>query len=176
MWALANRYTGRVGYKLGVKESGLEADPAAIDCSGWVAFLLSAGMGAANRAMDREVFGGGDVAAVHTWSDHIIEELERRSGWILEGDRITLDTLPPYATVGLRQGGGDWAENHPRPRGITHVVQVVRRPGDGVPFVSEAQAWSEPYGLRLMSLARWLDVTQMYLKSGEAWAVDAFTE
>jgi hypothetical protein len=28
----------------------------------------------------------------------------------------------------------------------------------------------------LMSLARWLDVTQMYLKSGEAWAVDAFTE
>jgi hypothetical protein len=68
----------------------------------------------------------------------MIEELERRSGRILEGDEITLDTLPPYATVGLRQGGGLWAKNHPRPRGIKHIVQVVRRLDDGAPFVSSA--------------------------------------
>jgi hypothetical protein len=176
MWALVDRYTGRVGYKGGVKASGLDADPPVIDCSGWVALLLSAGMEAANRAADSGLFSSHDVAAVDTWSDRIIEELERRFGCILEGDRISLDTLPPCATVGLRQGGGAWAKNHPRPRGITHVVQVVRRPDDGAPFVSEAQGLAEPRGLRLMPLADWLDVTQAYLKHGEAWAVDAFAE
>jgi hypothetical protein len=133
-------------------------------------------MEAANRAVAVELFGSDDVAAVHTWSDRMIENLERRSGWVLEGDRITLGTLSPFATIGLRQGGGAWATNHPRPRGITHVVQLVRRPDDGAPFVSEAQGWSKPYGLRLMPLAIWLDVTQAYLKRGEAWAVDAFAE
>jgi hypothetical protein len=176
MWALIDRHAGRVGYKGGVKASGLNADPPVIDCSGWVALLLSAGMEAANRAADRALFSRGDVEAVGTWSDRMIEELERRSGCILEGDRISLDTLPPFGTIGLRQGGGAWAKNHPRPRGITHVVQVVRRPDDGALFVSEAQGWAEPRGLRLMPLANWLDVTQAYLKRGEAWAVDAFAE
>jgi hypothetical protein len=176
MWALVDRHTGRVGYKRGVKASGLDEDPAVIDCSGWVALLLSIGMADANRAADRELFSSDDMAAVDTWSDRMIEELERRAGGILEGDRISPDALPPYATIGLRQGGGAWANNHPRPRGITHVVQVVRRPGDGAPFVSEAQGWAEPFGLRLTPLADWLEVTQAYLKRGEAWAVDAFAE
>lgn len=176
MWALVNRHTGRVGYKGGTKAAGLDADPPVIDCSGWAALLLSAGMEAANRAAAIELFASDDVAAVHTWSDRMIEELERRSGWILQGDEITFDMLPSYATIGLQQGGGAWAKNHPRPRGITHVVQVVRRHDDGAPFVSEAQGWSEPHGLRLMPLAAWLDVTQAYIKCGEAWAVDAFAQ
>ncbi len=176
MWGLVDRHTGRVGYKGGVKAIGLAADPPVIDCSGWVALLLSTGMEAANRASGRTPFTDHDVAAVDTWSDRLIEELAQRSGYILEGDRISLDTLPPYATIGLRQGGGAWAKNHPRPRGITHVVQIVRRPEDGAPFVSEAQGWSEPRGLRLMSLPAWLDVTRAYLKRGEAWAVNAFVE
>jgi hypothetical protein len=176
MWSLVDRHTGRVGYGRGIKASGLDADPPVIDCSGWVALLLSAGMQAANRATDRARFTSHDVAAVDTWSDRIIAELEQRSGYILEGDRINLDTLPRYATVGLRQGGGAWASNHPRPRGITHVVQIVRRPDDGAPYVSEAQGWSEPLGLRLMPLGDWLNLTQAYLKPGEAWAVNAFAE
>lgn len=117
MWTLVDRYTGRVGYRGGVKASGLEADAPVIDCSGWVALLLSAGMEAANRAANSALFSSYDVLAIDTWSDRIIEELERQSGFILEGDRISLDSLPPYATVGLRQGGGAWANNHPRPRG-----------------------------------------------------------
>ncbi len=104
----------------------------------------------------------------------MIEVLGCRSGAILEGDRIDLDTLSPYATIGLQQGGGAWSANHPRPRGITHVVQVVRSPGSDAPFVSEAQGWAEPRGLRLMPLADWLHLTQPYLKVGKAWAVDAF--
>ena len=176
MWTLVDRYTGRVGYRGGAKASGLNAAPPVIDCSGWVTLLLSAGMDAANRAVDRRLFRNDDIAAIGTWSDRIIEQLERRTGWILEGDRVSLDTLPLYATIGLRQGGGDWAKNRPRPRGITHIVQVVRRPGDGAPFVSEAQGWAEPRGLRLMPMADWLDVTRAHLKRGEAWAVDAFAE
>jgi hypothetical protein len=176
MWALANRYTGRVGYKGGIKAAGLDADPPVIDCSGWAALLLSTGMEAANRAAATDLFSSDDITVVHTWSDRMIEQLERRSGWILEGDKIALATLPPYATIGLRQGGGACAENHPRPRGITHVVQIIRRPDDGAPFVSEAQGWSAPRGLRLMPLSAWLDVTHVYLKHGEAWAVNAFAK
>jgi hypothetical protein len=106
MWALAGRYTGRVGYKRGGKKSGLKSDTPVIDCSGWAALLLSAGMEAANRAAAGELFSSSDVAAINTWSDRMIEELERRSGWILEGNGIVLGALPPYATIGLRQGGG----------------------------------------------------------------------
>jgi len=175
MWSLVERYTGRVGYRGGVKEEeGLRLDPPAIDCSGWAAFLLSAGMEAANRVGTAELFGPDQIAAVQTWSDRMIEEIERRSNWILEGDTIASDTLPLFATIGLRQGGGAWAMNHPRPRGITHVVQVVRRVGDGAPFVSEAQGWADPFGLRLTPLDAWLDRTRSYLKRGEAWAVNAF--
>jgi hypothetical protein len=176
MWQLVERYTGHVGYKGGVKAEGLMADPPVIDCSGWVSLLLSTAMTTVNDSSGQEVFSGDDVAAVSTWSDRIIEAIETRTGTVLQGNRITLAELPRYATIGLRQGGGAWAQNHPRPRGITHIVQIVRRPGDGAPFVSEAQGLAEPYGLRLLPLSDWCDVTQAYLIDGESWAVDPFAK
>jgi hypothetical protein len=175
MWALVERYTGRVAYKGGVKVEGLDADPAVIDCSGWTALLLSAGMSAANRAALRPHFSDEDIAAVHTWSDRMIEILERRSGFILTGDQITVDALPTFATIGLQQGGGAWANNHPRTRGITHVVQIVRHPFDGARYVSEAQGMSQPFGLRLMPLAQWIERTGDCLRRDMAWAVNAFS-
>lgn len=176
MWQLVERYTGHVGYKGGVKTEGLMANPPVIDCSGWVSLLLSTAMTSVNDSSGRELFSGDDVAAVSTWSDRIIEAIETRTGTVLQGNRITLAELPRYATIGLRQGGGAWAQNHPRPRGITHIVQIVRRPGDGAPFVSEAQGLAEPYGLRLLPLSDWFDVTQAYLIVGESWAVNPFAK
>lgn len=118
-----------------------------------VALLLKAGMAAANREAGSTLFKDADAAAFHTWSDRMIENLERRCGFVLSGEQITVGTLPPYATMGLQQGGGAWAKNHPRPRGITHIVQVVHRPGDRAPFVSEAQGdatavWAPPVASR----------------------------
>lgn len=175
MWALVERYTGQVGYKRGTKASGLNDHPPVIDCSGWTALLLSAGMAAANRNARRPLFSGADMAAVHSWSDRIIENLERRSGFVLSGDQIAVAELPPYATIGLQQGGGAWAKNHPRPRGITHVVQIVHRPGDHAPFVSEAQGMEQPYGIRLLPLAEWIEQSRDSLHVDKAWAVDTFT-
>jgi hypothetical protein len=152
MWDLVERHTGHVGYKGGAKADKLQATPPVVDCSGWTALLLATGMQAANTVAGIGMFNTGDLAAVHTWSDYMIEVLGSWSGTILEGDHISFDTLPPYATIRLQQGGGTWAVNHPRPRGITHVVQIVRHPSSDVPFVSEAQGWAEPYGLRLLSL------------------------
>lgn len=174
IWELVHRYTGKVGYRGGVKAEGLALQPPVIDCSGWAALLLSTAMTAINGASDREMFNVDERTAVCTWSDRMIEVIEARTGSILEGDKITVDSLPRYATIGLRQGGGAWAANHPRPRGITHVVQVVRRPDDDAPFVSESQGWAEPRGLRLLPLAEWLDVSRAWLTSGESWAVDPF--
>lgn len=166
MWALAERFTGQVGYKGGIKASGLSADPPVIDCSGWTALLLSTGMAAANREAGRSLFSEADLTALHTWSDRLIENLEQRSRSILLGDQITVAGLPAYATIGLQQGGGAWAKNHPRPRGITHVVQVLHRPEDHAPYVSEAQGMSQPHGLRLLPIAEWIERTGDYLKPG----------
>lgn len=174
MWALVERYTGRVGYKGGTKASGLDDDPPVIDCSGWTALLLSVDMAAANREAARCLFSDVDMAAVHTWSDRLIENLKRRSGFILTGDQITVDAVASYSTIGLQQGGGAWAENHPRPRGITHIVQIVHRPGDHAPYVSEAQGMIQPYGLRLLPLAEWVERSRDDLKPGVAWAVNPF--
>ena len=173
MWKLVERYTGRVGYRGGVKAEGLLAVPPVIDCSGWVSLLLSTGMIAVNDS-GQEKFTNNDVAKVFSWSDRIIQEIEAWTGSILEGNQIAPELLPRFATIGLRQGGGDWAKNHPRPRGITHIVQIVGRPTDGALYVSEAQGWAEPNGLRLLPLTDWLDITSEYLTAGSSWAVDAF--
>jgi hypothetical protein len=173
MWKLVERYTGNVGYRGGVKAEGLAAIPPVIDCSGWVSLLLSTGMKAINDC-GQEKFSAKDITTVFSWSDRIIQEIEVRTGAILEGNQIAPEVLPRFATVGLRQGGGDWAKNHPRPRGITHIVQIVGRPSDGAPFVSESQGWAEPTGLRLLPLTDWVDMTSEYLKAGESWGVDAF--
>lgn len=174
MWQLVERYTGKIGYKGGVKVEGLGRTPPVIDCSGWTSLLLSTAMKAANGTAGRDEFGSEDIRAIHTWSDRLIQEIETRWGRIIEGDRITGEALPRYATIRLRQGGGAWATNHPRPRSITHVVQIVRRPGDDAPFVTESQGWAQPFGLRLLPLSDWLNITESYLRVGEAWAVDAF--
>lgn len=174
MWALVERHTGHVGYKQGTKASGLDRNPPVIDCSGWTGLLLSTGMAAANRDAGVCIFSAADMEAVQTWSDRLIENLERRTGFILNGDQITVESLPLFATIGLQLGGGAWATNHPRPRGITHVVQIVHRSGDRAPYVSEAQGMSEPHGLRLLPLAEWIERTRADLKHGVAWAANPF--
>jgi hypothetical protein len=173
MWQLVQRYTGRVGYRRGVKSEGLSARAPVIDCSGWTALLLSHALQAQNEAARRTLFAAGDIAALHTWSDRIVDEIGQRTGFMLQGPAITAGALPRCATIGLKIGNPAWAINHPRPRGITHIVQVVRRPDDDAPFVSESFDGSVA-GIRLTPLAQWLARAQPALGASEAWAVDAF--
>ncbi|WP_233836078.1 hypothetical protein [Paraburkholderia sp. ZP32-5] len=174
MWQLVQRHTGRVGYRRGVKAEGLSATPAVIDCSGWVALLLNDAMQAENEAASRPLFRADDIRALHTWSDRIIEAIETRTAFVLAGPQIATHNLPRCATLGLKMGEPAWANNHPRPRGITHIVQVVRRPEDDAPFVSESFGGSAAPGIGLTPLAEWLARMQPYLCSGAMWAVDPF--
>lgn len=174
MWTLVEKYTGRVGYQGAIKAEGLSFANPVIDCSGWAALLITSAMDAVNEVTQREIFNADERASIRTWSDRMIDVIQTRSGLILGGDEITVQSLPRFALIGLRQGGGAWAANHPRPRGITHVVQVTRRPDDGAAFVSESQGWAEPYGLRLLPLAAWIELSRPWLRDGEAWAVDPF--
>ncbi|HEY4352278.1 MAG TPA: hypothetical protein VGN31_13690, partial [Paraburkholderia sp.] len=137
------------------------------------ALLLSRALQAENDAAARTVFAAADIEALHTWSDRIIQVIERRTGFILQGTGITADALPRCATIGLKIGNPAWAVNHPRPRGITHIVQVVRRPDDDAPFVSESYGGSVA-GIRLTPLAEWLASAESAICAGEVWAVDAF--
>ena len=104
MWRLVQLYTGRVGYQRGVKSEGLSADPPVIDCSGWTRLLLTQAMRAENEAAGRAVFGAEDVEALQAWSDRIIQEIETRTGFVLEGREITALSLPRCATIGLKMG------------------------------------------------------------------------
>jgi hypothetical protein len=179
MWRLVQRYTGRVGYRRGVKSEGLLANPPVIDCSGWTALLLTQALQAENEAASRGapphmVFAADDIEALHVWSDRIIHEIERRTGFILQGAEVTAHTLPRCATVGLKMGDPAWAINHPRPRGITHIVQIVHRPEDDAPFVSEAFGGSVAAGISLTPLAEWLARSQPHILANEVWAVDPF--
>jgi hypothetical protein len=173
MWRLVQRHTGRVGYRRGTKSEGLSEDPPVIDCSGWTALLLTEAMRAENEAAGRAVFGADAIEAMRAWSDRIILEIETRTGFILEGPEIDAASLPRCATIGLRMGEPAWAANYPRPRGITHIVQVVRRPEDDAAFVSEAIGLA-PSGIRLTGLSDWLASWQPSIQAGEAWAVDPF--
>jgi hypothetical protein len=174
MWQLVQLYTGRVGYKRGAKSEGLSMTPPVIDCSGWTGLLLMRAMRAENEVAGRAIFAVDDVQALQSWSDRIIHELEARTGFILEGRDITAHNLPRCATIGLKIGEPAWANNHPRPRSITHIVQVVRRPEDDAPFVSESFGGSVPPGISLTPLSEWLFHAEPRLDADEIWAVDPF--
>jgi len=174
MWDLVQRHTGRVGYQRGVKAKGLSAGVPVIDCSGWVSVLLTNAMRAENLAAGRTVFNADDIKALQGWSDRIIQEIETRTGFVLEGKEISVLSLPRCATIGLKMGAPEWASNYPRPRGITHIVQIVRRPEDDVPFVSESFGGSIPPGVNLTSLDKWLALSEPHRLAGEMWAVDPF--
>ena len=174
MWQLVQRYTGRVSYERGVKSEGLERTPPVIDCSGWAGLLLTRAMQAENEAAGRAVFGSDHIRAVESWSDRIVLEIEQQTGFILEGPEITAASLPRCATIGLKTGEPAWATNHPRPRGITHVVQIVRHPEDDAALVSESIGRADSPGIRLTPLTEWLAQAQPQLLAREVWAVDPF--
>src|SRR5215218_3569550 len=174
MWRLVQRYTGRVGYGRAVKDEGLEACPPVIDCSGWVGFLLRRAMQVANAAAGRTVVALDDVAALQGWSEKIITEIERRTGFVISGAALRGRELPRCATVGLKLGEPAGMANHPRPRGITHIAQVIRRPEDDAPFVSESIGSAVSPGIRLMPLMDWLALMQPRVRADEFWIVDPF--
>ena len=101
-------------------------------------------------------------------------EIENRTGFILNGPEITTVSLPRCATIGLKLGAPPGMANHPRPRGITHIAQVVRRPEDDAPFVSESIGSAVPPGIRLMPLSDWLTLMQSRVQADDLWAVDPF--
>ena len=174
MWQLVQQFTGHVGYQRGVKSEGLTMPPPVIDCSGWTGWLLTRAMQAENDMAGRTIFSADDIRATQSWSDRIIEEIATRTGFILQGRGITANNLPRCATMGLKMGKPEWAKNHPRSRGISHVVQIVRSPQDDAAFVSESFGSPVSPGIRLTPLDQWLADAQPRLDAAEVWAVDAF--
>lgn len=174
MWRLAQRYTGRVSYRRGVKAEGLSMTPPVIDCSGWVSVLLTQAMRAENESAGRTIFDEQDLQSLLSWSDRIIHEIEVRTRFILAGQDIEKLALPRFATIGLKMGNPAWANNHPRTRGITHIAQVVRRPTDGSPFVSESFGGSVEPGVSLTPLDEWLTCANARVDASGIWVVDPF--
>jgi hypothetical protein len=174
MWRLVEQYTGKVGYERPIKAEGLARIPPVIDCSGWVAFMLTTAMEAENAAAGNTMFASDDIAAMHAWSDRIISEIERRSKLLIVASDIAAANLPRCSTIGLKWGKPAWANNHPRSRDITHIAQLVRRPTDDEAFVSESINIGLSPGVRLTPLQEWLDEWKPSIRAGDAWAVNPF--
>ena len=104
MWALVERYTGKVGYRRGVKSEGLLADPPVVDCSGWSRLLLTSAMEGENKTVDRLVFEPESISAIQCWSDRIVQEIEIRTGRVIHGEQVTAANLPRCAAIGIKQG------------------------------------------------------------------------
>ena len=173
MWELVEQYTNKVGYQRGAKASSLNNAPPVIDCSGWVAFLITEAMKAHNKISGKTIFDINVIDIINPWSDQIIAQIIDHTEVLLEGHDITTSKLPRNATIGLNEGYFDWQENHPRPRGINHIAQIVRRPSDQSPFVSESYSIN-PGGIRLTPLKDWLDSHADVIADNRAWVVDPF--
>lgn len=173
MWELIQQYTNRVGYRRGAKASSLGDDPPVIDCSGWVALMLTEAMKAQNTDAGEEIFDIACFDIPDPWSDGIIVQIEACTPVLPEGRDITADSLPRNATIGLDEGYAAWQDNHPRLRGINHITQVVRRPNDQAPFISESYSTGRA-GVQLTPLDDWLDGHAHDIQTGKAWAVDPF--
>ena len=173
MWELAQQHTARTGYQRGAKRTSLAAEPPVIDCSGWVAFLLTEAMAEANSAAGTDVFDWSTFAVPQPWSDRMILDIENRTAAPIEGADILGKDLPRCATIGLNEGYFPWQGNKPRVRGINHIAQIVRNPADDTPFISDSYS-IEPGGVRLLPLNEWLDRYAGCIRKGNAWAVDPF--
>jgi hypothetical protein len=173
IWALAQAHDGKTGYRRGAKAAALAEEPPVIDCSGWVALLLTEAMRAQNAEAGETLFDVAVFDRPDPWSDRLILEIEARTPLLLEGPEIDATRLPSHATIGLDEGYAAWQANRPRLRGINHIVQLVRRPADGARFVSESYG-DASNGVRLTPLDAWLSDWRAEIADGRAWAVDPF--
>lgn len=137
-----------VRYRLGSKS----VDTGRIDCSGWVVMLQNTTMNEINAKAGRAVFTrdelfnpGMDAAAT------IVQKSAQRSGLLLEGARLTPDTLREGMVIG--EDNGHTGFDAGRFRGIDHIVMVVRDPRSGQLMISQSRGGE---GVELMPLDRYL--------------------
>jgi hypothetical protein len=171
-WDWSVHYANRVIYKLGAKAPNLRSNPPCIDCSGWVAFLLLAGLKAQNTEARENVFDPDDIALLDTYSDRIILEIEARTPDLLTGKDITLNALSPGMAIGLAETHQAWEANAERVRGINHIVLVVRQPSDRSLFVSESRGPDRTGGVRLTPVVDWLGQQSPWITAGRAFAAN----
>jgi hypothetical protein len=186
MWQLAQWAIGqRIGWRLGAKRSAMLHE-GVIDCSGWVAWLLAEGFAAENTAMVHQpgapapavIFDKADLAAIDTYSDAIVGNVARLTGFLLEGLAIAGANLSPGMVIGLNAGEYGWESSAPRSRGIDHVVIVLRNPvgnGGGPLYICQSAAGhgvAPAGGVSLMPLATWMEQVAKLALAGRLFAVD----
>src|ERR1035437_4234072 len=126
----AGRYTN-VGYQMG----GKNPDDGVVDCSGWVSRINKDGLNAVAAlvpgfnadAVKKAIFNGNNAAG-------IIKALEDNGGKVTTKDQLSLDKLTEGMIIGEANGeGGN------KPRGVDHIVQVIRDTKTNKLMISESR-------------------------------------
>lgn len=138
-----------VRYGLGAKrpESGT------VDCSGWVVHLQNATMDEINQKAGRDVFSPGQrFSPGYTSAAGLVQQSEKRSGMLLTGRDVNVDTLREGMIIG--EDNGRTSFDAGRYRGIDHVTMVVRDPRSNALMISQSRGGE---GVELTPLAQYLE-------------------
>lgn len=138
-----------VAYKLGVKDGKTE-----IDCAGFI-----------EKAV-REVFDGhltnGDKLVLkkknqnHVFdcgADDQIAEVSRKTGVLLQGEKVNLSTLKEGMIVGLDTGPVAWAKDRTLWNNISHIVLIYKDPATGALMVGQSSGTGK--GVTSKPLKEW---------------------
>lgn len=118
-----------VGYQFGSKN----LDSGAIDCSGWIAAINKNVMQQFNSQSDTPIFDLKDQKLFETNAAGIIDNVAKKTGFMLEGGDVQAANLRAGMLIGENNGTGRGTN-----RGIDHITQVVQGP-DGQMMVSQSQ-------------------------------------
>jgi hypothetical protein len=147
-----------------------------IDCSGWVSEMTRSAFNAVNALANPEiVFDAADHEAMKTHSDGIITGIERRTGHVLHGTEVRLESLREGMVVGVDFGIHEWESDvPPRVYNIDHIVQLV---ADGAGVLQVSQSSNSGNGVNTLALTAWLEELgkRGLIAAGRVHAADPFT-
>ena len=132
-------------------------DSGEIDCSGWVAYLQDKTLKEANTYLGQEIFTKADLKLNDSGAAYQIDAIAKDTGILLTGDKVTKDALKEGMIIGEDNGAKDFDKG--RPRGIDHIVQVVKDPKTGELMISQSHG-GKGGGVDLMPVDQYLEHKQ----------------
>jgi hypothetical protein len=153
-----------VSYKLGAKDGETE-----IDCAGFIEksvrrvfddYLTNGDKLVLNRKGQNHVFDCG--------ADDQISEVSRKTGVLLQGDKVNLKSLKEGMIVGIDYGPQDWAKGRDLWNDISHIVLIYRDPKTNELMVGQSSG--SGHGVNAKPLKEWYD--KVHASGAKLYATD----
>jgi hypothetical protein len=153
-----------VTYKLGVKDGKTE-----IDCAGFVEKSV-------RRVFEDYLTNGDKLELKRKGQNHVfdcgaddqISEVSRKTGVLLQGDKVNLKTLKEGMIVGIDYGPQEWAKGRDLWNDVSHIVLIYRDPKSHELMVGQSSG--SGHGVNSMPLKQWYD--KVHATGSKLYATD----